>query len=85
MALENQLRHEPIEQRQQQVRDMGPVHVRIRHDDDFVIAQPGDIEIIPVPLRKAAAEGVDHGLDLRVGQDLVDAGLLHVQNLAPDG
>ena len=36
-------------------------------------------------LGKAAAKGIDHGLDLGVAQDLVDGGLLHIQDLSPDG
>ena len=64
---------------------MGAVHIRIRHDDDLVIAQLRDVKIVPVALGKAAAEGVDHGLDLRVRKHLVDACLFHVQDLSPDG
>ena len=85
MSLIDQVRHKAVEQGQEQGTDMRPVHVRIRHDNNLVIAQPADIEIIPVSFRKTASEGVYHGLDLRVGEDLVDRGLLHVQNLATDG
>ncbi len=63
---------------------MGTVDVGIRHDDDLVIAELCDVEIIAVALGESAPEGGDHGLDLRVREDLVDAGLLHIQDLAPD-
>ena len=39
MPLVDQLRHEPVEQGEEQGGDMGPVHIRIRHDDDLVIAE----------------------------------------------
>ena len=63
---------------------MGTIHIGIRHDDDLVIAQPGNIKIIAVTLGKSAAECVDHGLDLCICQDLIDAGFLHIQNLTSD-
>ena len=63
---------------------MRSVHIRIGHDDDLVIAQFGDIKIIAVAFGKSAAKGIDHGLDLRIGQNLVNAGLFHVQNLSAD-
>lgn len=52
---------------------MSTVHIRIRHDDDFVVAQLRDIEIIAIALGKAAAECIDHGLDFRIGEYLVNA------------
>ena len=64
---------------------MSAVHIRIGHDNDLVIAKLADIEIISVALGKAATEGVDHGFDLCVGQNLVNACLFHVQNLTTDG
>ena len=64
---------------------MGSIHVRIGHDNDLVIAELTDIKVIAVALGKTTAKGVNHGLDLRIGQDLIDAGLLHVQDLTPDG
>ena len=39
MALPDQLRHKPVQEGQHQRRDMGAVHVGIRHDDNLVIAQ----------------------------------------------
>ena len=63
---------------------MGTVHIGIRHDDDLVIAQLGNIEIIAVALGKSAAEGIDHGLDLCIGKHFIDTGFFHVQNLTAD-
>ena len=59
---------------------MGAVHVRIRHDDDLVITKLCDIKIISIPFGKTAAKGVDHGLDLCIGQDLINTGLLYIQS-----
>ena len=64
---------------------MGTVHVRIGHDHDLVIAKLGDIKVISVAFGKSAAKGIDHGLDLRIGQHLVNGCLLHIQDLSPDG
>ena len=63
---------------------MGTIHIGIRHDDDLVIAQLGNIKIIAVALGKTATEGIDHGLDLSIGQDFIDAGFLYVQDLTAD-
>ena len=82
MPLVDQFRHESIEQGQQKRGNMRPVYVGIRHDDDLVVPELRDVEVIAVAFRKAAAEGVDHGLDLGVCQDLIDAGLLHIEDLA---
>ena len=38
----------------------------------------------PYPSEKPQPKGIDHGLDLRVGQNLVDTGFFHVQDLSPD-
>ena len=64
---------------------MRAVHIRIRHDDNFIIAQLCDVKIVSIAFGKTTAKGVDHGLDLRVCQHLVDARLFHVQNLSPNG
>ena len=60
---------------------MGAVHVGVGHADDAVVAQLVDAEL----LADAAAEGRDHVLDLLVHQDLVQAGLFHVEDLAAQG
>jgi hypothetical protein len=39
VALVDQLRHLPVEEREQQRADVGAVDVGVRHDDDLVVAQ----------------------------------------------
>ena len=57
---------------------MGAVDIGVRHDDDLVIAQLGDIEVVT----DAGAEGSDQRADLRRGQHLVEARALDVEDLA---
>ena len=64
---------------------MGAIHVRIGHNNNFVVTKLRNVEVISVSFGKSAAKGIDHGLDLRIGQHLVDTCLLHVQNLTADG
>ena len=59
---------------------MGSVHVGVRHDDDLVVPQLCRVEVVPHP----GAEGLDHGADLLVGQHLVEARFLDVEDLAPE-
>ena len=59
---------------------MGAVHVRIRHDDDLVITELGNIEIVV----DAGPEGGDHGFDLRVAVDPVQTGFFHVEDLSAE-
>ena len=61
---------------------MRSIHIRIGHDNDLIVAQLCNIEVIAVAFGKTAAKGVDHGFNLGVGQNLVDTGLFHVQDLA---
>ena len=63
---------------------MRTVNIGIRHDHDLVIAKLRDIKIISVALGKTAAKGIDHSLDLCVGQHLVDGSLLYVEDLTAD-
>ena len=51
---------------------MSTIHIRIGHDHDLVITKLRDIKIISVAFGKTAAKGIDHSLDLCVGQHLVD-------------
>ena len=60
---------------------MGAVHIRIRHDDNLVVAQLGEVELLP----DAGAQSRDHRLKLVVAIDLVRSGLFHIQHLAPQG
>ena len=57
---------------------MAAVDVRIRHADDAVIAQLALVEVVV----DAAAEGGDHALDLLVFEDVVEARLFDVEDLA---
>ena len=54
------------EERHQQRRDMGAVDIRVRHDDDLVIAQVIQPELGAQPHAKRLAQIVDLG----VGGDL---------------
>src|SRR6478735_5796894 len=72
--------HEAEEQRQQQRADVHAVDVGVGHQHDLVIAGLLDVEV----LADAGAEGGDERLDLVVGEDLVDARLLDVEDLAAD-
>ena len=73
--------HEPEQQRKEQRPDVLPVHVGVRHQDDLVVAELGDVELVVDP----GPERRDHRLDLVVLEDAVDPRLLHVDDLAPDG
>ena len=57
---------------------MCSVHVGIRHDDDLVIAEFCDIKIISIPLGKTTSKRIDHRLDLRIRQHLVNTCFFHV-------
>ena len=61
---------------------MGAVHVGVRHDDDLVVAQLVEVGVF---LADASAHGRDEGLHFLVGQHLVEAGALGVQDLAAQG
>ncbi len=63
---------------------MRTVNVGIRHDDDLVIPKLAYIEVISISFRKAAAERIDHGLDLCIRQHLIDTCFFNVQNLTSD-
>ena len=58
---------------------MGTVHVSIRHDDDFVIAQLGGVKLFA----DAGAQRHDDRLKLIVAVNLVCTGLFHIQHLTP--
>ena len=67
-----------VEERQQQRADVGAVDIGIGHQDDAVIAQFVDVELI----FDAATERGDEGADLCGGDDLVEARLLDIEDLA---
>ena len=58
---------------------MGAVHIGIRHDDDFMIAQLGVVKFVT----DTRTQRRDHRLELIVAIHLVRPGLFHVQHLAP--
>ena len=60
---------------------MGTVNIGISHNDDLVISQFGNIEII----MNTGTKGGNHSLDLRIGVNLIQTGLFHVQNLTAQG
>ena len=57
---------------------MSSVHIRISHNNNLIVTEFGYIKIIAVAFRETASESVDHCFDLRVGEDLVYAGLFHI-------
>jgi hypothetical protein len=74
----DELGHVTEEECEQQRADVRTVHVRIRHDVDAVVAQLADVEIRLEPI----AERSDERADLFVPDDLVQARLLDVEDLA---
>src|SRR3954464_11591642 len=70
-----------VEERQRERSDVGAVDVGIRGQDQLVVAGILELELLvanPGPDRR------DQRLDLVVLQDLVDAALLDVDDLAPE-
>ena len=63
---------------------MCSVHIGIGHDHNLIVTEFGNIEIVSISFGKAASKSVDHGLDLRIGQYLVDGGLLYIEDLTAD-
>jgi len=82
MAALDQLRHLPIEERQDQRADMRAVHVGVGHDDDLVIAQLLDVELVAAD---AGAKRGDQRADLFGGQHFVEARPLDVEDFAAQG
>ena len=70
--------HVAVEEREEQRADMRAVHVCIGHDDDLAVAALREVKL----LADARAERRDHRADLGIGKDLVEACLLHVEDLA---
>jgi hypothetical protein len=79
VAALDQFRHLPVEECQQQRADMGAVHVRVRHDDDLVIAQLVGVEFLAPD---AGAERGDQRPDFLTAQHLVETRALDIQDLA---
>src|SRR5437879_2059276 len=78
----DELFHVAKEKRQQQGADVAAVHVRVGHQDHFVITQAAGVEIV---LADSRSQGGDDGADFLVAQHLVVACLLHVQDLSFKG
>ena len=74
------LGHLAIEERQQQRADVRAVDVRVRHDDDLVVAQLVELEIVAPDAR---AHRLDQRADLAAGEHPVEARALDVEDLAP--
>ena len=70
--------HVTVEEREEQRADVRAVHVCIGHDDDLAVATLREVKL----LADARAERRDHRADLGIGKDLVEACLLHVEDLA---
>src|SRR5438874_344745 len=79
VATFDQHRYLTIEEREQQRPDVRAVHVRVRHDDDAVIAQLVDVELVA---SYSAAQSRDQRTDLGRRYHLVETGFLDIQDLA---
>ena len=75
----DQLGHVAEEEREQQRADVAAVHVRVGHQNDFVVAQLGGIEIV---LADAGAERGDDGANFLVAQHLVVARFFDVEDFS---
>ena len=73
--------HVAEEERQEQRPDVGAVHVGIRHEDDLVVPELPEVELVRAD---AGAQRRDQEPDFLVGQHLVVARLLGVDDLAPE-
>ena len=82
VAVLDEGRHLPVEEGEQQGADVGAVDVRVRHDDDAVVAELIERELV---LADARAHRRDERGDLLRGEHLVEARLLDVQDLALEG
>src|SRR3989441_538842 len=74
--------HVAEEEREEQRPDGGAVHVGVGHQDDLVVAQLREVAVVRAD---AGAHGRDEQPDFVVGQDLVVARLLRVDDLAAQG
>ena len=79
MALLNERAHIAEEEGEHQGADVGAIHIGIGHDEHFIVAQLGDIELVT----NATAQCQHNGHQLVVAVNFIGAGLFHVQHLAP--
>ena len=82
MSALDQFRHLPEEEGQQQRANMRAVHVRVRHDDDAVVAQLVGVEFLAAD---AGAERRDQRADLLAAEHLVEARALDVEDFSAQG
>ena len=75
----DQLRHLPVEERQQQRADVGAVDVSVGHDYDLVVAQLLGVEFL---LADPRTQRRDQRPDLLTAEHLVEARALDVEDLA---
>lgn len=64
---------------------MRTIHIRVRHNDNFIVAELRNIKIISISFRKPAAKSVDHCLDLCIGKHLIDRRLFNIEDFSTDG
>ena len=74
MTLRDERFHIAVEESQKQRRNMGAVHIRIGHDNDFSVPGFGNIKIFT----NAAAKGGNHIFNLITGQHTVQTGFFHI-------
>ena len=79
MAAIDDLLHLAVEEGEQQRADVRAVDVRVRHDDDLVVAQLVGVELVDAD---AGAERGDQRADLLRRQHLVETHALDVEDLA---
>ena len=75
----DQLAHVAEEKSEQQSADVAAVHVRVRHQNNFVVAQLAGVEIV---LADAGAERGDDAANFLVAEHFVVAGFFDVEDLA---
>src|SRR5436190_6770056 len=80
VALVDHLRHVAVEEGQQQRPDVCAIDVGVGHDDDPVVAKLGRVEALADP----RTESDDQRADVLAREDLVEARLLDVEQLAPE-
>ena len=79
----DQIGHVAAEESEQQRFDVLPVDIRIRHDDDLVVADLFNIEgPFLIAITNAGSDGGDHGLNLTILKRAVKTGLLDVDHFS---
>ena len=78
--------HLPVEEREEERPDVRAVHVGVGHDDHLVVARLLHVEgALALGVADAGADGRYEGADFLVGEHLVEAGLLGVDQLSAGG